>query len=157
MKVVWRRRLLAWDEKQPRRLYCMIVLNTVMKASAPVPQESLPFIQSQDPILTAIVLVAAIMIVAFFSSFEASLISYHKVRVWGRAEEGSATARIGEQINARPRRLPGRACATITATATVYTYPIEQSKEDCSRLPVVGGGSADPEGDPGGRASGSRA
>jgi putative hemolysin len=76
-----------------------------MKASAPVPQESLPFIQIDDPVVTTIIIIVAIIIVAFFSSSEASLISYNKVRMRHLAEEGNATARVVEQINAQHSKL----------------------------------------------------
>jgi hypothetical protein len=72
-----------------------------MKASSPVPQESLPFIQIEDPVSTAIVIVAAIIIVAFFSNSEASLISHNKVRLHHLAEEGNAPVCAGRPLDAR--------------------------------------------------------
>ena len=82
-----------------------------MKAAVPALPASLPFILSDDPTVKAVILVAALMIVAFFSHSAASVISYDKVKVRLRplAKEGNPTARIVEQINGQP----STRCATI--------------------------------------------
>ena len=82
-----------------------------MEVAAPALQTSQPFIHNDDPAARTVILVAGLMIVAFFSQFAASVMSYDTVTVRRRplAEEGNPTARIVEQTNGQPSTL----CATI--------------------------------------------
>lgn len=76
-----------------------------MRASVPPYQETIPGLHIEDPVITTAIIIAAVLVVAFFSSSEASLISYNKVRMRHLAESGNTTARIVEQINAQHSKL----------------------------------------------------
>jgi CBS domain containing-hemolysin-like protein len=76
-----------------------------MSASLPPFQETIPGLHIEDPVITTAIIIAAVLVVAFFSSSEASLISYNKVRMRHLAESGNPTARIVEQINAQHSKL----------------------------------------------------
>jgi len=77
--------------------------------------ESIP-LGHVDPVLSLLIMALSIMVVAFFSSSEAALISVNKIRIRRLATEGNASARAVERLVANHERL----FATILLTENAF-------------------------------------